>query len=232
MGIDSILTQTFMISNLYSFYIHPGVYWYFGLMLQLYGVYYLLIFNKSQKYIFGLILLQFIVISFCYYFLDKCSILNQYLSLKYLLSSYNLLHNFIGWILPFALGIIYARCNLNITFNSNLKNFVFFIGLLILLVVSNLNFLTWLISPIFAIFSALYLNELIKSFRIANKMFIYFGVISAFMFATHPLVRYIYLKITTSLNVLYVTLYVIICIIIAIIYKILHNRMSKKSYLK
>ena len=229
MGIDSILAQTLMISNLYSFYIHPGVYWYFGLMLQLYVVYYLFIFNKSQKYILGLILLQILVISFCYYFLDKNSILDQFLSLKYLLSSYNLLHNFIGWILPFALGIIYARCNLNITFDNNLTNLLFFIVLLPLLVMSNLHFMTWLISPILAIFSALYLNELIKNFRFANKVFIYFGGISAFLFATHPLVRHVYLQITKSLDVLYVILYVAVCILIAIIYKILHNRMFKKN---
>ena len=45
MGIDAVLAQTMMVSNLYSFYIHPGVYWYFGLMLQLYIIYYLFIFS-------------------------------------------------------------------------------------------------------------------------------------------------------------------------------------------
>lgn len=229
MSIDAIFAQTFMISNLYSFYIHPGIYWYFGLMLQLYIIYYLFIFNRPQIIIGVLILVQFMVVIFCYCVLDKSSVLDECLSLKYALSSYNLLHNSIGWFLPFTFGIVYARRNLNIIFNNRLINVIFFIVSSILLILSNLNFFTWLISPIFAIFSAIYLNELIKTFKFITKIFIYIGGLSAFIFATHPLIRYTYLQITSSSNVLYVILYAIVCVTIAFCYKKLHNVLFKSK---
>lgn len=227
MGLDAIFAQTLMISNLYSFYIHPGVYWYFGLMLQLYVIYYLFIFRKRQLNIGLLIILQFVVIIFTYCVLDKSSVLDECLSLKYALSSYNLLHNSIGWFLPFTFGVVYARRNLNIVFKNRLTNGILFIISSALLIFSNLNFFTWLISPIFAIISAIYLNELIKTFKFTTKIFIYIGGLSAFIFATHPLIRYIYLQITSSLDVLYVVLYAMVCIIVAFCYKKLHNLLFK-----
>ena len=47
-NLKAVFAQSLMISNLYSSLVHPGIYWYFGLMLQLYIAYYLFIFNKAD----------------------------------------------------------------------------------------------------------------------------------------------------------------------------------------
>lgn len=223
----AILSQIFMISNFYSAFIHPGVYWFFGLMLQLYIIFYLFILKKSKKNILILIILQLSVVSFFYYILDQSSFFSQNPSLDYAFSTYNLLHNFIGWLLPFSFGIIYARQNLSITFNSNLKNLLLFIIFSTLLILSNLNFLSWLISTIFAIFAAIYFNALIKPIKFINNFFIYVGGISAFIFATHPLIRSIYFRMTSTIDIFPVILYFITCIIVAICYKMIHTKIFK-----
>lgn len=225
-NLKAVFAQSLMISNLYSSLVHPGIYWYFGLMLQLYIAYYLFIFNKPQKNIVYLILLQFIIIAFCYYVLDNSKILSGYPSLKFVLSSYNMLHNSIGWFLPFAIGIIYARYNFNIAFNHTLLNLLLFVGSSFLLIVSNLNFISWLLSPILAISSAISLNALIKPLKNTNKIFVYIGGISAFLFATHPLVRSMYFNVTTSLSISSVLLYALVCILVAICYKVMHRKLQ------
>lgn len=227
-NIIAVFAQSLMISNLYSSLVHPGIYWYFGLMLQLYIVYYLFIFNKPLKNIVILIALQFIIIAFCYYVLDNSKILSGYPSLKFVLSSSNMLHNSIGWFLPFCMGVIYARYNFNMVFKHQLLNLLFFAGSSFLLILSNLNFISWLISPILAISSAISLNALIKPLKNTNKTFVYIGGISAFLFATHPLVRTMYFNVTTSLSISSVLLYVLICILVAICYKVVHGKLSKQ----
>ena len=222
----AIFAQIFMISNLYCSLVHPGVFWFFGLMLQLYIIYHLFIYKKSSKNILFLIVLQFLIISISFFYLDNILIKNKYLD--FILSSCNLLHNAIGWLLPFSFGIIYARHNLNILSNSNLKNILLFISSSILLIISNLNIFSWQLSPIFAILAAIYLNTLIKPIKFINKFFIYIGSISSFIFATHPLIRYIYLQITYSSDFLPILLYLIICIIIGICYKLIHNKLFHK----
>lgn len=227
-NIIAAVAQSLMISNLYSAFVHPGIYWYFGLMLQLYIVYDLFIFNKPLKNIVILIALQFAIITFYYYALDHCKIPLAYSPIEYALSSYNLLHNCIGWFLPFGMGVIYARYNFNMVFKHQLLNLLFFAGSSFLLILSNLNFISWLISPILAIGAAMYLNALIKPLKYTTKIFVYIGGISAFMFATHPLVRTMYFNVTTSLSITSVLLYALICILLAICYKVVHGKLSKQ----
>ena len=227
-NIIAAVAQSLMISNLYSAFVHPGIYWYFGLMLQLYIVYYLFIFNKPLKNIVILIALQFVIIAFCYYVLDNSKITHAYPSIEYAISSYNLLHNCIGWFLPFCMGVIYARYNFNMVFKHQLLNLLFFAGSSFLLILSNLNFISWLISPILAISAAISLNALIKPLKNTTKIFVYIGGISAFLFATHPLVRTMYFNVTTSLSISSVLLYALICILVATCYKVVHGKLSKQ----
>ena len=140
---------------------------------------------------------------------------NQYLSY--------LRHNFIGWILPFTFGIFYARSNWNIVTTSLWKStFVLVVGIL-LLVFANFNVYTWLFSPVIAIVVAIVFNRLIKNVRLFNNIFIMLGKISAFLFAIHPLVRYVYGQTVNSTDFIWITIYFITSIILAIGYKRVYN---------
>ncbi len=215
-----IISQVLLISNFYSNYIHPGVYWFFGLMLQFYACYYLFIYKKPNTNMLLLIALQLFTIIGSYFVLDHIEPLR-----KYIWCSHNFLHNCIGWFLPFCLGIAFARKRFFLFSKNNWLNILILMASIVLLTISNLNFFSWLVSPIFAITAALSFNQIIKSAHNLNKIFTYLGSISAFLFATHPLVRYVYLQYTNSLNVIHVTVYFIVCVIIAIGYRAIHKKL-------
>ncbi len=90
--------------------IYPGPYWYFGMTMELYLVYILLIYNKRIRYL----------VSICLICLLSLSLSNGHYQIQ---TWFKL--NFTGSIIPFTLGIIYARynqnCSLYITKIQNLN---------------------------------------------------------------------------------------------------------------
>ena len=213
--------QITMLSNLYPPLINPGIYWFWGLMLQLYICYYIFFYRRKNIYLFYLNILSISMMVFFIIFADNPFLMkftsdeDQYLSY--------LRHNFIGWILPFTFGIFYARFNWNIVTTSLWKNtFVLVVGIL-LLVFANFNVYIWLFSPVIAIVVAIVFNSMIKNVRLFNNIFIMLGKISAFLFAIHPLVRYVYGQTVNSTDFIWITIYFITSIILAIGYKRVYN---------
>jgi hypothetical protein len=72
----------------------PGIYWFFGLMMQLYIVYRLLLYRRSSWYVVALIAVCWLLQVFCD---PDGDTLNR------------LRYNFIGGMLPFGLGILLGR---------------------------------------------------------------------------------------------------------------------------
>ena len=74
--------------------IWPGIYWFFGLMIQLYIIYRLLLYRRNSWWVVGLIAICWALQAFCD---PEGETLNR------------LRYNSIGGMLPFGLGIILAR---------------------------------------------------------------------------------------------------------------------------
>ena len=133
------------------------------------------------------------------------------------------INNFIGWILPFTFGIIYARCHWDIAVKPIWKNVILLVAAMVLLVLTNFNVYTWLFSPVLAIVIALIFNNLLKEVQILNNTFIMLGKVSAFLFAIHPLIRYVYVHTINSVDFVWIMTYFVVSVIVAIGYKRFYN---------
>lgn len=223
-----ILAQLTMLSNLRPRYIDPGVYWYFGLMVQFYLFYLFFLYNrKITKIVYWNIISIISMLLFINVPAD--TLMSDFLT-RYPYCLDLLRHNFIGWILPFTFGIIYARLDLSITFDKQWINWLSLFACITLLILANLNVYCWLLSPVFGIMSAIYFCRICNSLPLLNKVFIYFGGISAFLFAVHPVVRYVCLYLSrlsgfTASNIFTVCSYFIVCVLVAVGYKFLHKKL-------
>lgn len=213
-----------MLSNLKPELINPGVYWYFGLMAQFYIYYRLFVYNKKSVAIIIWNIISIVLMLAFIINLPTGTFLSDYV-ISHPSGLGFLRHNFIGWILPFTLGVVYARLNLSITFNKQWINVLFVVVCVALLITSNLNVYAWLLSPVFSILCAIYFCRICNQVPLVNNVFIYLGGISAFLFAVHPVIRYIYIHLTESLNIFAVSAYFVVCVVVAICYKYLYKKL-------
>ncbi len=169
--------------------IWPGIYWFFGLMMELYIVYRLLLYRRSSWIVAGLIAVCWLLQVFCE---PDGETLNR------------LRYNFIGGMLPFGLGIIAARIPRLGTFDSHAGNIWFpgweyFAWFLLLLLAIGLtfamgfNFYSWLWIPVVIIMGTIALVKLMP--ECVLKLFVWFGGISAAMFVAHPIVRKLFITV-------------------------------------
>ena len=169
--------------------IWPGIYWFFGLMMELYIVYRLLLYRRSSWIVAGLIAVCWMLQVFCE---PDGETLNR------------LRYNFIGGMLPFGLGIIAARIPRLGTFDSHAGNiwvpgWEYFAWFLLLLLAIGLtfamgfNFYSWLWIPVVIIMGTIALVKLMPE-RVL-KLFVWFGGISAAMFVAHPIVRKLFITV-------------------------------------
>ena len=93
---DNVIAQLLMYINVLpepDKIIWPGIYWFFGLMLQLYIVYRLLLYRRSSWYVVALIAVCWLLQVFCDPDGDTIN---------------RLRYNFIGGMLPFGLGVLFG----------------------------------------------------------------------------------------------------------------------------
>ena len=215
------LSQLSLLSNIINpSAINPGVFWYFGLVFQLYVLYALLAAVKrsnSRKLL--LLILNVVSIIILLAICDKPNVLSW------------VRHNSIGWILPFSLGICFSR---NDTFaklyDKPWKNLLWvFLGTA-LIVISNFNYLLWIISPVFFIMAMIALTKLLSSLGVLHDTFVWLGGLSAYLFAVHPLIRLLCIKFcpTDMLSTWCILAYLLISVLTALIYKKIHAVVFKR----
>jgi hypothetical protein len=218
LGVENAFYQLTFLANLITpDYIDPGIYWYFGLMLQLYICYYFFFYKKRNRLMVYINILSFIVL-ISILILNKMNVM------------YYIVHNCIAWILPFTLGVLLARNIIIIPKMSYAKYIVIlFVGALLLMIL-NCNAYAWLFSPIVAIAIAVCLNNLLKPIKFLNSLFVYMGILSAFIFCVHPHLRQLYLTFHWNNGFIDIFfLYFIPTIIFAFIYKKLYQEMFAKD---
>ena len=214
LGVEKTFFQLTFLTNLVDpGNIDPGVYWYFGLIMQLYMCYYFFFYKKRIRLAIYLNIISLVI----YVFL---------LSMEKLAEMFYLTHNCILWLLPFTIGILYARNKIKLPKLSYSRNLVlFFLGSMVL-VVLNCNAYAWLLSSVVAIFLALCLNNIVKPIKFIYPIFVYMGALSAFIFCVHPHFRHLYMYNIGEQSYCDIFLYYFIpSILFAFLYKKVHQEL-------
>jgi hypothetical protein len=191
--------------------IWPGIYWFFGLMMELYIVYRLLLYRRQAWLVVGLIVVCWLLQVFCD---PDGETLNR------------LRYNCIGGMLPFGVGIIVARVfsrseecgvwsentssadfaveataehiSLHTPHSSLLERtpHSILLGLLLAIVLTvamSFSFHAWLWIPVVIIIGTIALVKVLP--KVVLKVFVWFGTFSAAMFVAHPIARKLFITV-------------------------------------
>ena len=169
--------------------IWPGPYWFFGLMLQLYIVYRLLLYRRHWGWTVGLMLLCIGIQLLLGFDNPESEAMNRYR------------YNFMGGMQPFGLGILYARYGEKIlmTFHSPVTNIFGCVFCISLIYSLSLNMIGWTFVPFFICLLCVLVADLLQEVSWLSgiyKVLEWMGVISAALFVTHPITRKIFIPIS------------------------------------
>lgn len=200
--------------------IDPGVYWYFGLTLQLYLVYRLFFFRKTK----GWFWLNFVLFAALSFLLSW--ILQPDQNMKVQPDYEYFSHNCLRWLLPFLLGLMFAR------FGGKRKvhwGLILAVSLLSLglLVACSFHQRLWIVTPIFAILFFIGVAQLSQYVVVFKWIGVWLGGLSAYIFAVHPLIRPFFSEmivqkgqlILDSRSCFFVGLYLGLVLVIALLYR-------------
>lgn len=217
--IEKLLQQLALIGNIaFPTSVQPGVYWFFGLIFQLYIVYRLLIYRRSRSFILNLNTIALAISTALWLFCNE-----ETMAI--------VRHNCIGWILPFSIGAMFARYDLSPLFAKRWVLWAVVLSSGVVLTLLNYNFVLWYLSPIVAIVAAISLAKLWRGG-------VWLGALSSLLFAMHPIVRYVALQPSIkeffgisaeapySMRIIpLLASYIALSILAAMLYKRLHARL-------
>lgn len=189
---DNVIAQLLMYINVLPTpdkIIWPGIYWFFGLMIELYIVYRLALYRRSSWSVVALIAICWLLQVFCD---PEGETLNR------------LRYNFIGGMLPFGLGIIVARVRRLRTNSSLLTDtasvpyglmlwLAVFIVAVVLVAAMGFCFHSWFWIPAVIIIGTIALVKVMPKWMLS--IFIWVGGISAAMFVAHPIARKLFITV-------------------------------------
>jgi len=156
--------------------IWPGPYWFFGLMMQLYIVYRLLLYRRHWLVAVALMAVCWLAQVFCE---PEGETLNR------------IRYNFIGGMLPFGCGLLYARFGKKLTTVAH--GLVMSVSLALAFLFS-LSFQTWFWVPVFAVAFCIGLVKILP--RFLNSPLEWMGSVSAALFVCHPITRKIFIPVS------------------------------------
>jgi uncharacterized membrane protein YidH (DUF202 family) len=197
--------------------VQPGPYWYFMLTMELYLVYILFLYKRGNLLPFLLCAIS--IMAFVVFEGQGKMIL--WLKL-----------NLFGASIPFALGILAGRYNRmekkSITDSHSSVYGVFVLISLLILVLSEMNFYTWIFTSIAVLVFGISLSKL--SIGVLGKVVGWIGGISNLIFVIHPIVRELFfgekviLPATSAVGLLsYIAITLAIAAIIKYRNQILHS---------
>lgn len=190
--LTQVVAQLAMVNNLLpdpDHNIWPGPFWFFGLMLQLYAVYRLLLYKRHWAWTAGAMV---VCLGVQLAFAPESEALNWYR------------YNFMGGMLPFGLGLLYARYgNRIILTNLNTLSLlvsVVFCGFLVMWM--SASYLLWSVVPLVVCILCVYVVKLLS--QAARRpvgawlmeRLVWMGEISAALFVIHPTLRKVFIPIS------------------------------------
>ncbi len=191
-SVVQIVAQLAMLNNLLpepDRNIWPGPYWFFGLMLQLYIVYRLLLHRRHWGWTVGLMLA---CTAAQLLFDPEGEALNRYR------------YNFMGGMLPFGMGLLFARygervillrLNAGALLMSAVITSFFIYGL-------SGSFWGWVLVPALVCYASVYVVKFVGSVRLgglsARLLWVleWMGSLSAALFVIHPVLRKLFIPIS------------------------------------
>ncbi len=205
-----ILAQLTMTINLLpdpDHIIWPGPYWFFGLMMQLYIVYRLLLYKRHWGWTVCLMILCTLLQALCFD-APEGETLNR------------LRYNCIGGMLPFGLGLLAARYEDKMNKHDNAMHLCGLLVSVLLICSLSLNFWGWLFVPVFIIVAHVAFVRLLP--KAALRPLDWLGALSAAIFVAHPVTRKIFIPISRHGDILDgLLLYIVATIILSMLYKLL-----------
>ena len=150
-----------------SFHMDPGIYWFFGAILQFYLLFLLL--RKLNTRWLLVLCVAFLLVQYCIVYFANYHQSNW------------LRHNFVGWSVPFLLGMIAARSHFNPS-----KPTTRFLCALSIIAVGACLVIRWL-APFTEVATIVFFVTLSKLTTMQWACFL--GIISPSIFALHPLIR-------------------------------------------
>ena len=186
---DNVIAQLLMYINVLpepDKIIWPGIYWFFGLMMELYIVYRLLLYRRSSWWVVVLIATCWLLQVFCD---PDGDTLNR------------LRYNFIGGMLPFGLGVLCGRhfphsCVPSVASyqrSSAIFHTILFLSAIPLVIAMSFNFHSWLLIPVLIIVGTVAMVKVLP--EAAMKVLVWFGTYSAAMFVAHPIARKLFITV-------------------------------------
>ena len=204
--------------------IWPGPYWFFGLMLQLYIVYRLFIYRRHWGYTVTLMAICIAIQLVLGFDNPESEAMNRYR------------YNFMGGMLPFGLGILYARYGEKIlmTFHSPVTNIFGCVFCISLIYSLSLNMIGWTFVPFFICLLCVLVADLLQEVSWLSgiyKVLEWMGVISAALFVTHPITRKIFIPISRHGDIYAgLLLYIISSICLAWLFTQLMKKIPNPKY--
>ena len=179
---DNVIAQLLMYINVLpepDKIIWPGIYWFFGLMMELYIVYRLLLYRRSSWWVVVLIAACWLLQVFCD---PDGDTLNR------------LRYNFIGGMLPFGLGVLCGRHFSPQLFTfSPFHFFTFSLLAIVLTITMSFSFHSWLWIPVVIIIGTIAFVKVLP--EAVMKVLVWFGTYSAAMFVAHPIARKLFITV-------------------------------------
>lgn len=193
-----VVLQTLLAGNLINISM-PGPYWFFGMIMEMYIIYRLVIYRRSDTIAIVLSALSLLVMAFT----DPEGTTLAYMRMNCFLA-----------ILPFCLGVLAARHldNKYLSIHKGLNCLGWFILSLILLTLCKFNFYSWLFLPIFVIASAVTIVKLITRVKLFDNIFGWLGALSGVLFVVHPAVREILISRINATGSYYPMLFIYLLI--------------------
>lgn len=211
-----IITQLTMTINVLpdpDHIIWPGPYWFFGLMMQLYLIYILVLHRRHWGWTVGLIVVCTVLQALC--FTDpEGDTLNR------------LRYNCIGGMLPFGLGVLIARYEGIMPKYNNATHLLAIIISLVLIVFLSTNFWGWLFVPVFITTLHVTLVRILP--KATLKPLVWMGALSAAIFVAHPVTRKIFIPISRQGDILDgLVLYIVTTILLAMLFRVAIRELKK-----
>ena len=174
-SIDHVIAQLTMVINFVYKYpdkaITPGPYWFFGLMVQLYALY-ILLYNRWRNW---KVLIVTILICWAV----------EWAANAYGWGAINFVrYNFIGGVLPFAMGIAYARWGREL---SRMGYLALILLSALVVLFGSFWFHGWLWVPVAVVVGAVSTVRLLPSWLLNPAAWV--GALSAAIFVMHPVAR-------------------------------------------
>lgn len=208
----NLAAQVTMVINLLSepfMRIKPGPYWYFGLTMQLYIIYRLLLYSPAtsghRRWLWPLL------------FAVVCHVVMMVAARDYMVLV-RMRYNFFVAALPFAMGVLVARYDRSVQLSPILWLLVALIACMAVFVM-NFRFQLWLLAGVAVVIAAVALVKALPN--ITHKALAWVGSTSAMIFVVHPIVRTIFINKAnaTGQYYLFLLIYLAISLLLAVAYK-------------